>query len=189
VLLLVVIYFLMNCGNYGYQAWLPSAIEASAKSLSNFQVGILYAVPYLITMVGMVLNSQHSDRHHERRGHLSFALTWGGAFLMGGVLLSQGFPMASFLLIAMVGAGSYGGHGPFWAIPSETLPRRVAGSAMGLINAIGNLGGYFGPLAVGYLNKRFGNFVFGFGALSLGLLMGAGLALFLPRKKAAPDVK
>jgi len=93
--------------------------------------------------------------------------------------------MLSFLLIAMVGAGSYGGDGPFWAIPSETLPRRVAGSAMGLINAIGNLGGYFGPLVVGYLNKRFGNFVFGFGALSLALLLGSALALLLPRSKAS----
>ena len=189
VLLLVLIYFLINCGNYGYQAWLPTAIEGKAKELSNFQVGVLYALPYIITMVGMVLNSQHSDRHHERRGHLSFALAWGGAFLLGGVLLSQGFPMLSFLLIAMVGAGSYGGHGPFWAIPSETLPRRVAGSAMGLINAIGNLGGYFGPAVVGYLNKRFGNFVFGFGALSLGLLLGATLAFFLPRTQKVQPVQ
>ncbi len=185
VLLLVFIYFLMNSGNYGYQAWLPTAIQNGAKNLSNFQVGVLYSIPYLITMVGMVLNSRHSDRTHERRVHLAMALAWGGAFLMGGVLLSGSLPMLSFFLIAMVGAGSYGGHGPFWAIPTETLPRRVAGSAMGLINAIGNLGGYFGPLAVGYLNKRTGNFVFGFGALSLGLFLGSAMALLLRPKQAA----
>ena len=183
VLLLVVIYFLINCGNYGYQAWLPTAIASGAKYLSNFQIGALYAIPYLLTMVGMVLISRHSDLKHERRGHLAFALSWGGVFLMGGVILSQSSPMLSFIPIALVGAGSYGGHGPFWAIPTETLPRKVAGSAMGLINAIGNLGGYFGPLVVGYLNKRTGNFVFGFGALSLGLLVGSALALLLrPRQ-------
>lgn len=185
VLLLVVIYFLINCGNYGYQAWLPTAIANGAKHLSNFQVGALYAIPYLLTMVGMVLNSRHSDRKHERRGHLAFALAWGGVFLMGGVILSQSSPMLSFIPIALVGAGSYGGHGPFWAIPTETLPRRVAGSAMGLINAIGNLGGYFGPLAVGYLNKRTGSFIYGFGALSLGLLVGSALAFLLRPAQAA----
>ena len=185
VLLLVVIYFLINCGNYGYQAWLPTAIAKGAKNLSNFQIGALCAVPYVITMAGMVLNSRHSDRTHERRGHLSFALAWGGVFLMGGVLLSQSAPMLSFIPIALVGAGSYGGHGPFWAIPTETLPRRVAGSAMGLINAIGNLGGFFGPLAVGYLNKRTGSFIYGFGTLSLGLLVGSVLALLLRPAKAA----
>jgi len=190
VLILVVIYFLINCGNYGYQAWLPTAIENGTKGLSRFEVGILYAIPYCLTMVGMILNSRHSDRTHERRRHLSFALGWGGAFLMAGVLLSQNHPMLAFIPIALVGAGSYGGHGPFWSIPTETLPRRVAGSAMGMINAIGNLGGYFGPLTVGYLNKRFNNFVFGFGALSLGLMLGSALALFLrPKQAVSPAEK
>jgi sugar phosphate permease len=179
VLILVAIYFLINCGNYGYQAWLPTAIEHGAKDLSNFAVGVLYAIPYLFTMVGMIVISRHSDKKRERPGHLSFALAWGGTFLMTGVLLSGSLPMLSFFFIALVGFGSYGGHGPFWAIPTETLPRRVAGSAMGLINAIGNLGGYFGPLTVGYLNKQTNNFVFGFGALSLGLMLGACLALLL----------
>ena len=183
VLVLIVIYFLINCGNYGYQAWLPTAIKNGAKHLSNFQIGILYSIPYLITMVGMVLNSRHSDRKHERRAHLALALAWGSAFMMGGVLLSGSLPLLSFFVIAMVGAGSYGGHGPFWAIPTETLPRRVAGSAMGLINALGNLGGYFGPRVVGFLNNRSGNFVFGFGALSLGLLVGSAMAFLLPRSR------
>jgi len=179
VLLLIVIYFLMNTGNYGYQSWLPSAIMSGAKNLSKFEVGALYAVPYLITMVGMILNSQHSDRRRERRGHLAFALGWGGAMMMGGVLLSSISPPLSFALIVLVGAGAYGGHGPFWAIPTETLPRRVAGSAMGLINAIGNLGGYFGPYIAGYLNKRTGSFVYSFGALALALLAGSALAMLL----------
>jgi sugar phosphate permease len=186
VLLLVFIYFLINSGNYGYQAWLPSAIESSAKHLSNFEVGVLFSIPYLLTMVGMVLNSRHSDRNRERRGHLALGLIWGGVFLAAGVLTSHISAPLSFVLIALVGAGSYGGHGPFWAIPTETLPRKVAGSAMGLINAFGNLGGYFGPLAVGYLDKRTGNFDYGFGLLGAGLIVGGIVsALFLPRSKRA----
>jgi sugar phosphate permease len=187
VLLLVFIYFLMNTSNYGYQAWLPSAIEAYAKNLSRFTVGVLYAIPYLITMVGMVLNSRHSDRHHERRGHLGFALAWGGVLLVAGVLAQQYSPLLAFVLLAVVGAGSYGGHGPFWAIPTETLPRKVAGSAMGLINALGNLGGYFGPYIVGWLNKQTGNFIYGFGLLGVALIL-AGIisAKFLPPSKPAP---
>jgi sugar phosphate permease len=181
VLLLVFIYFLMNCGNYGYQAWLPTAIEKGAKGLSSFEVGVLYSIPYILTIVGMVLNSQHSDRKRERRGHLAVALTWGGVLLIAGVIMSHFSAGLSFVLIALVGAGSYGGHGPFWAIPTETLPRKVAGSALGLINAVGNLGGYFGPLAVGFLNKRTGNFDYGFGLLAAGLIVGGVIAvMFLP---------
>lgn len=190
VLLLVLIYFIMNSFNYGYQAWLPSAIEAGAKHLSRFMVGVLYAIPYFITMIGMVLNSRHSDRRRERRGHLGIALAWGGVFMVGGVLLQQYSAVGAFVLLAIVGAGSYGGHGPFWAIPTETLPRSVAGSAMGLINALGNLGGFVGPYIVGWLNKQTGNFVYGFGLLGVALIV-AGIisANFLPPSKqvSAPN--
>ncbi len=181
VLVMVGIYFLINTGNYGYLFWLPSAMESMQK-MSNLLVGVLFTIPFIVTGLGMVFFSRHSDRHHERHGHVAFALAWGGVFLMASVLTSHSTPLLSFVLISLVGAGSYGGHGPFWAIPTETLPRRVVGSAMGLINAIGNLGGYFGPLAVGYINKQTGSFAFGFGALSLGFLVAAGLAYALRLK-------
>ena len=67
--------------------------------------------------------------------------------------------------------------GPFWAIPTETLPRSVSGSAMGLVNALGNLGGFFGPFAVGFVFHHWGDFRYGFGLLSLGYLAGAGLTM------------
>lgn len=182
---MVVIYFLVNCGNYGYLFWLPSAIEHTRK-ISNVRVGLLFAVPYVITAIGMVLISRRSDKYRERRGHIAFGLAWGGVLLMASVLSSSSTPVLSFVLIALVGAGTYGMLGPFWAIPTETLPETVAGSAMGLINALGNLGGFFGPLAVGYFNQRTGGFVYPFALLSLAFLAGAALSFFfLPRKKLA----
>src|SRR5579875_8255 len=185
VLLLVLIYFLVNSGNYGYLFWLPSALH-SEKRLSDLVVGILFAIPFIVTGIGMVLISRHSDKTRERRGHVGGALAWGGVFLLASVLLSPHSFVLSFLAITLVGAGSFGSLGPFWAIPSETLPRSVSGSAMGLINALGNLGGYFGPVIVGYLNKRTGNFVYGFAALGFGFLLGALLtALVRAQRKSA----
>jgi sugar phosphate permease len=182
VLLMVAVYFLLTTGNYGYLFWLPSAME-KARNMGNVEVGLLFAIPYLITAAGMVLMSKHSDKRRERRGHVSFGLGWGGAFLMGSVLLSSVSPVLSFALIACAEAGPYGSLGPFWAIPSETLPGTVSGSAMGLVNALGNLGGYFGPLVVGYVNERTGTFFYPFALLSLSLFLSAALALFLPRRK------
>ncbi len=181
VLLLIAIYCLETSGNYGYLFWLPSALH-HARHLSNLTVGFLFSVPYLITAVGMVVNSKHSDRTQERRLHVASGLAWGGVFLLLGILLSSSFPLLSFAAIAMVGAGSYGMLGPFWAIPTETLPVSVSGSAMGLINALGNLGGFFGPLMVGYLDKQTGNFTAAFGVLGLGFLAGAALSLLCRRQ-------
>jgi sugar phosphate permease len=180
VLLMVGIYFLVNSGNYGYLFWLPSALQ-KAKAMSYVQIGFLNSVPYILTAIGMVLISRHSDRTRERPAHVAFALAWGGVLLLSSVLASNQASTSSYGLIALVGAGSYGVLGPFWAIPTETLPRSVAGSAMGLINALGNLGGYFGPLAVGYLNQRAGNFLLAFGVLSAGFLTASALSLLLPR--------
>lgn len=185
VLLLVAIYFLINCGNYGYLFWLPSALQAAQK-MSNFLVGLLQAIPYVLTAVGMVLVSRHSDRHRERRGHVAAALAWGGVFLLASVVLSGHSPLLSFICICLVGAGSYGGHGPFWCLPTETLPPEVAGSAMGLINALGNLGGYFGPKAVGVIDKHTGHFVYAFGSLGVGLLVAALLCRLLENNRQQP---
>ena len=54
---------------------------------------------------------------------------------------------------------------------------------MGFVNAIGNLGAYFAPLIVGYLNKRTGNFLAGFTYLGAITLVAAGLATLV---RAAP---
>jgi MFS family permease len=188
VLMMVGIYLLLNSGNYGYLFWLPSALASSRLAggapLSNFLIGILNAIPYAVTAVGMVLLSRHSDKRCERRGHVAAGLALGGICLLASVLTSQHSPGLSYFFLCLVGAGSYGALGPFWAIPTETLPRGVAGSAIGLVNAVGNLGGYFGPLVVGHLNKRAGNFLYAFGVLSASLLAGSLLACLLGRWRA-----
>jgi sugar phosphate permease len=178
LLVMVVFYLLLNCGNYGYLFWLPSAME-KARKLSSTEVGGLFALPYVITALGMIIVSRHSDKMRERRWHVALPMAWGGAFMLASVLLNGSFPALSFLAIALVGAGSFGALGPFWSIPTETLPRTVSGSAMGLVNALGNLGGYFGPLAVGYMNQHTGNFVYAFGLLSAAYFSSSVLILFL----------
>jgi MFS family permease len=186
VLVMVCVYLMQNCGNYGYLFWLPSALE-NARKMSNQLVGLLTAVPYILTAMGMVLVSRHSDKHRERRGHVAFGMAWGGACMMACILLTGHSSTLGFVAISLVGAGSYGMLGPFWAIPTETLPRSISGSAMGLVNALGNLGGYFGPLAVGFVFHRTGDFRYAFALLSLAFLSGAMLTLLLPARAAARE--
>ena len=178
LLLMVGFYFLLNSGNYGYLFWLPSAMQ-KAQKLSNTQVGFLFALPYLITAIGMIVVARLSDRRRERRWHVALATAWGAALMLASVLLSGRFPTLSFAAICLVGAGTFGALGPFWAIPTETLPRSVSGSAIGLVNALGNLGGYFGPLLVGYVNQHTGNFLYAFALLSVGYFLGSFLILLV----------
>ena len=50
------------------------------------------------------------------------------------------------LLLTLSFACFYGRFGPFWALPSEVLPASVAGVGIAVINGIGNLGGFAGPV-------------------------------------------
>jgi MFS family permease len=186
VLVMIGIYLLLNIGSYGYLFWLPSALE-NAKKMSNLLVGILFALPYIVTGIGMVVLSRHSDKHRERRGHVAVGMAWGGVCMLVCILLSSRFPPLAFVAICLVGAGSYGMLGPFWAIPTETLPRSVSGPAMGLINALGNLGGYIGPLAVGFIFHRTGDFRYSFALLSLAYISGAALTLLIRPPTEAHD--
>ncbi|MGH9356547.1 MAG: MFS transporter [Terriglobia bacterium] len=187
VLILVAIYFTRNCGSYGSLFWLPSAVE-KAKSLSNFAVGWLVTIPYILTAILMVLVGRSSDRMHERRMHLSATLAWSGLSFIAALWTGSRHPLISFAFLSIAITGTYASLGPFWSIPTETLPRKTMAPALGLINAIGNLGGYFGPLVVGYFAKRTGGFAVGFGALAVIMLIGSGLSFLLrpAPKRATP---
>ncbi len=178
IAILIAVCFFQNCGGYGYLFWLPSALSG-ARNIPSSILGILFAIPYLLAAAGMVLNSRHSDRTGERRLHVAFPLFLGGVALCAGVLTSSDHPIVSFAFVCLAGACFYSCLGPLWSIPTEYLPKETSGASAGLVNAIGNLGGYFGPLLVGALNQRTGNFKVAFGMLSACLLLSGALTLLL----------
>jgi sugar phosphate permease len=182
VFLLAAVYFCFVSGQMGLLFWLPSAM-GTFKKLSSLSTGILYTLPFIVGAISLLLVSRHSDKMHERPFHAAGAMLFGGlCILLAVATIPYSLPIA-FAFIALSGVGAYGPMGAFWAIPTETLPPAIVGSAMGFINAIGNLGAYFAPLIVGYLNKKSGNFLAGFTYLGAITLAGAVLTSLL---KAAP---
>ena len=183
VFLLAAVYFCFVSGQMGLLFWLPSAMEKFRK-LSSLHTGLLYTLPFIVGAASLLIVARHSDKMHERRHHAAAAMLFGGCcILLAVATISRSLPLA-FAFIALSGVGAYGPMGAFWAIPTETLPARIVGSVMGFANAIGNLGAYFAPLIVGYLNKRTGNFLSGFTYLGAITLVAAALAMFL---RTAPE--
>jgi MFS transporter, ACS family, tartrate transporter len=45
-------------------------------------------------------------------------------------------------------------HPVFWSIPTMILTESAAAASFGLINSIGQLGGFAGPYIIGFLNDR-----------------------------------
>jgi MFS family permease len=176
--LLSAVKLLMLTAQLGYLFWLPSAIEKTA-GINNFKAGVLFTIPFFIGAVSLVMVSSHSDKLRERRAHIAVPLAVGGLALLGGALTIGRWPVLAFALVCLAAIGAFAPLGPFWSIPTEWFSRKIGGSVAGFVNGVGNLGGFFGPLLVGYLNKRTGNFTYGFGVLGIFMLVGAALSLKL----------
>lgn len=176
--LLTGIYFCFAGGQFGLLFWLPTAMEG-LRGFSSFTTGILYMLPFLFGALCLVLISRHSDKVQERPLHVAGAMLSGGSCVLLAVATSSHSLLLSFAFIVLSGVSAFGAMGPFWAIPTETLPPRVSGSVMGMVNAVGNLGGFFAPLIVGYLNRTTGNFDSGFVFLGALTVTGGALALLL----------
>lgn len=184
VLVMIGMYFLFSVGATGYLFWLPTALE-HARKMSDLEAGILMAIPFVVTGFTMILNSWHSDLKGERRGHVALAVGSSGIFLLLAVWTSHYSQLIAYFFICFAAGGPYVALGPFWAIATETLPREILGGAMGLITGLGNLGGYFGPLWVGYYRQHTGNFASAFNLMGYCFLLGAALAFLLRSPRAA----
>jgi MFS family permease len=188
VFVLCAVYFCFVSGQMGLLFWLPSAM-GKFQGLSNLSTGILYTLPFIVGAVSLAVVGRHSDKMHERRYHSGAAMLFGGCCILLAVATVPYSQLLAFTLITLSGVGAYSPMGPFWAIPTETLPAKIVGSVMGFVNALGNLGAYFAPLIVGYLNKRTGNFLSGFAFLGAITVAAAAFTLLLspaPARSMAP---
>jgi LPXTG-motif cell wall-anchored protein len=182
VFLLIPTYFFMNCAVYGCNTFLSTALPD--EKFSKFAKSVLYAVPYLAAAIAMVINSRHSDRTQERRGHVAVAFAIGGLSLIASVLTRDYF-WVSFGFLCLAIAGPFAGIPLFWTIPAETMPIAVVGAVMGLVNAFGNVGGWAGNYAFGILKQKTGSNNVPFVVLGCGLLIAATLVMCLRKKKQA----
>jgi len=192
-LLMMVIYFLHNCATYGCMTFLTEGLQGSGIAPNGLIYGVLFAVPYVVTCVVMIITSASSDRKGERRGHLAAVYLLGGVCLIASVSLAGGAahpsPLtfwSSYALLCLAVAGPFAAIAVFWAIPTETLPKGVMGAVMGLVNAVGNLGGFAGPYVVGFFKQRTGgSVVISFTILGVGLIAAAVLCAWLPKRVQA----
>jgi len=128
----------------------------------------------------MVLVSRSSDRRLERHYHAGVPLLVGGIAL----LLIGAFhdPFAVIGLLSILAIGAYSWCAPFFALPCEFLTGSSAAAGIGLINSIGNLGGFVGPYAVGAISGRTGGISSAFALLGVPMLLSAAGLLLLPKR-------
>jgi ACS family tartrate transporter-like MFS transporter len=177
ILRLIVAFFLALTGALGTIYWIPTFV----KRLSGFpdqMVTSLLLVPALIGIAGLLINGWHSDKSAERRWHAAIPLLVAG--LMFGLLIVARHDIPLAILFLLLGSGSlYAYYPAFWAIPTMMLSESAAAATFGLINSIGQLGGFAGNYTIGFLNVRTHSLAASFGFIALVYMVAGGLILSL----------
>lgn len=153
-------YFGFGYGLYFYFTWLPTYL-IQELGFSALQGGLLAGLPFLLAGGANVLGGWLTDALARRHG-LRVARCWfGSACFFGCALLlvasmSVGERVARAVLLALALASADLALGACWSVCLD-VGRRYAGIVTGFMNTFGNLGGFLGPLVVGYLVQRTGS--------------------------------
>jgi MFS family permease len=186
VLLLTGAYFFWMAGFYGFTLWLPAVVRSFSHGAGSLQVGLISAIPFVCALIGIVVNANWSDRTMKRQPFIAIPAIIGACGLIAGQMVHS--PALQLLFLSIAAVGVYAPFGPFWAVPSAILRSEISGAAMGFIN-MGNLGGFLGPFAVGYVRNETGNGFTGFLLLSVSLLIFAGLITMVGGDRRAAQLQ
>ncbi|EKS69886.1 MULTISPECIES: MFS transporter [Caballeronia] len=184
VLAIALIYFGANATNYGLSFFLPQIVKSFG--LSNLQTGFVTSLPYAVGVISMVLWGRHSDRKLERRWHVAIALMVAA----GGIAASAGLddPVMKMIALSIAGFGIFGCLPVIWTLPASFLSGAAAAGGIAAINSLGNLAGFFGPYAMGWIKDSTGGFGAGLLCLAGAGMVGVAAVLLLHHDQALETI-
>jgi ACS family tartrate transporter-like MFS transporter len=177
VLLLAAAYFFIVTGNYGVEFFLPSILEKWYR-LKLDKLTWMVIIPPVGSLVGQLFVGWSSDRTGERRLHAAMPIYMGAVALIGTLLFrDQLWVTVALFTVALTGLKAY--LPAFWSLPSLFLTEAAAAGSIGLINSVGNLGGFLGPSVIGTVEKLTGSFQGGITFLALSMAISATILVTL----------
>jgi ACS family tartrate transporter-like MFS transporter len=181
---LALVLFLIVTSGYGFSFFLPQIVKRLSGA-SDLAVGLWTAVPFSVAAVGMIAIAAYSDRTGERRRVVA-----GCAALAAAGLASSSFtgaPLMALAALAIGAIGLYSATPPFWSLPTAFLRGDGAAAGIGLINSVGNLGGFLGPYVMGWLQGASGDFRLGLRTLAVSAVC-SGLVVLTVRSAEARNI-
>jgi ACS family tartrate transporter-like MFS transporter len=176
VILLGFVYMGCNIPQYGLSFFLPQIVNAFG-GLSNVEVGLVTALPYVVGAIGMIIWSRHSDATAERKWHTIIPLAMIVASLALAAIMPT--PTLKMLCLCFAGFGFFAVLPVFWTLPTAFLSGTGAAAGIAAVNSIGNLGGFFGPKVFGLLKDYTGGNVASLMFLASTAVIGAVIVLVL----------
>ena len=154
VLILAAAYFFVVTGNYGVELFLPSILD-SWYGLKMDRLTWLLILPPIGLAGGSIVRRLElgpDGRAAVARGRADLA--WGRWRLLVLVVVKAPpvWMAVGLFILAMTGLKAY--LPAFWSLPTLFLAESAAAGSIGLINSVGNLGGFLGPSVLGLVKGR-----------------------------------
>jgi MFS family permease len=173
------IYFCFVLGQYGMNFWMPTLIKTAGVKGAT-AIGVVSAVPYIVTLVLMNVLGHSADRRRERRWHLVIpALIGAAGFAIAPNAPNVGVAIAALSLAA---AGAITCAPLFWSLPTAFLAGAGAAAGIAVVNSVGNLAGFVAPYVIGWAKDSTGSAAVGLYAIAEGLVVGAICTLLTPAR-------
>ncbi len=173
--LLTLAYFGQNMSAYGLVFFLPLIVKG--LGVGTDWIGIVSALPYLCAFVAMIAWGYHSDITGERKWHLAGASLVAAGGLATCIFIGVGHPVIIMIALCVAMMGQQSLIPVFWSLPSAMLTGVAAAGGLAMVNALGNLGGWFGPSVYGLIKDATGSANLGLLFLAIGPLVTAICAL------------
>ncbi|KXV69712.1 MFS transporter [Acetobacter malorum] len=178
--LLGIVFLCIISGIYTVGFWVPHIIRETGIS-TNLSVGILSAIPYIVTVPLMLFWSGNADRCGERVKHVFYPLALSAVLFLIFGSINHMQTAVSIVFMALATATLYAAYGVFLAIPSDILKGKGAATGYAVINMIGLLGGFLSPYLISTMENWTGSIHYGL--FLIGIIMLAGATLLLIYKK------
>jgi MFS family permease len=175
---LAAIYFCLVMGLYGLSFWLPTLV-AELGYRTPLTIGLVSAIPFGAAAVVMVAIGRHADRSNERRWHMVVPAGVGALALLASLALRDQ-PVLAIAALTASACGILSAIPQTWNLATAFLGGGAAASGIALVNSFGNLSGFVGPYAIGFLRGTTGSTTGGIGFLAVALLVGGVLVLAVP---------
>ena len=161
-----------NVLSYSCSFFMPEIVRAAYPSASLAAVSAVVSVPSAFILLLSPSYAAAADFSAASR----FVGAWAALGLSGCALLAVGACMLAdayggaagpdsaahspVLLLCLLGSAYVAAlcsQGPFWSLVSCTLqPQRLDSVGIALVNSLGNLGGFLGPYALGFMHDTLG---------------------------------
>lgn len=177
---LIVLFFGVVFGAYGLGMWLPTIVK-SMGDFSNTTTGWLVALPNLCAALVMLPWERAARKQGNIPLQIGITLTITALSLMAAVA-AQGTPILALAALCVGMSALFSTTPLFWSLPPMVLTGTAAAAGLAFINSVGNLAGFAGPYAIGWISETTGSAIWGLLLISGLTLLGAAIAFVLSRR-------